>query len=96
MDKTGKWKLSPAYDVTYAYNPNSKWTRRHQLSINGKRENITGEDLLKVGKEMNIKKAKEIINKVKDVVNNWNNYAKDCNIPAPQIAAIAKNLGTNI
>lgn len=96
MDKTGKWKLSPAYDITYAYNPNSKWTRRHQLSINGKRENITGEDLLKVGKEMNIKKAKEIVNRVKDVVNNWNNYAKDCNIPASQIAAIAKNLGTNI
>jgi len=96
MDKTGKWELSPAYDITFAYNPESKWTRRHQLSINGKRENITKEDLLKVGKEMNIKKAKEIILKVKDVVSNWSAYAKDCNISQSIIDALAKYHRINI
>jgi len=91
MDNTGEWKLSPAYDVTYAYNPESRWTRRHQLSINGKRDEISKEDLLKVGKEMNIKKAKDIIDNVKDVISNWNIYAKDCNIPKSQIDSIASN-----
>lgn len=96
MDKIGKWKLSPAYDVTYAYNPESKWVQRHQLSINGKRDEITREDLLKVGKEMNIKKSKEIIGKVQDVVANWAVYAIDCDVPKSQIEAIAKNHKINI
>ncbi len=91
MDNSGGWKLSPAYDVTYAYNPESRWTRRHQLSINGKRDEINKEDLLKVGKEMNIKKAKDIIDNVKDVISNWNIYAKDCNIPKSQIDSISIN-----
>ena len=91
MDNNGGWKLSPAYDVTYAYNPESRWTRRHQLSINGKRDEINKEDLLKVGKEMNIKKAIDIIDNVKDVISNWNMYAKDCNIPKSQIDSIASN-----
>ena len=91
MDNNGGWKLSPAYDVTYAYNPESRWTRRHQLSINGKRDEINKEDLLKVGKEMNIKKAKDIIDNVKDVISNWNIYAKDCNIPKSQIDSITSN-----
>lgn len=91
MDNNGGWKLSPAYDVTYAYNPESRWTRRHQLSINGKRDELNIEDLLKVGKEMNIKKTKDIIDNVKDVISNWNIYAKDCNIPKSQIDSIASN-----
>ena len=38
MDKQGKWKLSPAYDLCYSYTPGGKWTNRHQLSLNGKQE----------------------------------------------------------
>ena len=29
MDKRGHWKLAPAFDVTYAYNPNGRWTGTH-------------------------------------------------------------------
>ena len=91
MDKSGTWKLAPAYDVTYSYNPYSKWTHRHQMSINGKRDKISTEDILKVAKEMNIKKAKSIIDKVKEVVNNWPAFAAECEIPKSQIDGIAKN-----
>ena len=96
MDKSGRWTLAPAYDVTYAFNPESKWTRRHQLSINGKRDDITIEDLMTVGKEMNIKKSKEIINKIKEVVGAWPEYARQAAIPKSQIEPISKNLRTNI
>ena len=41
MDKQGKWKLSPAYDLCYSYTPGGKWTNRHQLSLNGKQDNFT-------------------------------------------------------
>lgn len=36
MDRDGKWRLSPAYDMGYAYNPDGQWTSAHQMSINGK------------------------------------------------------------
>ncbi len=90
MDKTGKWSLSPAYDVTYAYNPTNKWIARHQMAVNGKREDITKEDLLSVAKQMNIKKGKEIIEKVKSVVANWRFYAEEAGLPENQITALGK------
>lgn len=76
MDKTGKWRLSPAFDVCYAYRPGSEWVSQHSLSINGKRKDITKPDLLKVAYEMNVKNAETIILKVANVVSNWENYAE--------------------
>jgi serine/threonine-protein kinase HipA len=66
------------------------------MSINGKRDKISTEDILKVAKEMNIKKAKSIIDKVKEVVNNWSVFAAECEIPKSQIEEIAKNHNLNI
>ena len=88
MDSEGIWKLSPAYDLSYAYNPTNKWLARHQMTINGKREEITRTDLLNVGKQMNIKKDKEIIERVTSTIANWNKYAMEAGIPRKQINAI--------
>lgn len=63
MDKSGIWKLSPAFDVCHAYRPHSEWVSQHALSINGKRDNITRDDLLEVSGQMNIKKADKIIDR---------------------------------
>lgn len=51
MDRDGKWRLSPAYDMGYAYNPDGQWTSAHQMSINGKFSGITKDDLLKCAAE---------------------------------------------
>ena len=96
MDKTGKWRLAPAYDVTYSYDPTSKWVSRHNLSINGKTRDITRDDLLKVGKEMSIRNAKRIIEKTQLIVIQWPNYAEEIRIKPKQIRAIEKTLLTNI
>lgn len=90
MDKAGNWSLSPAYDVSYAYNPENKWIAKHQLAVNGKRENIMREDLLSVAKQMNIKKPKEIIEKITAVVSNWEGYAQEAGVPKNQITALGK------
>ena len=58
MDKQGKWKLSPAYDLCYSYT----------LSLNGKQDNFTMEDLQKVGENMGIREHKQIIEKVQETV----------------------------
>ena len=80
MDRQGKWKLAPAYDLCYSYTPGGKWTNRHQLSLNGKQDNFTMEDLQKVGENMGIREHKQIIEKVQETVSYWHETAKDCGV----------------
>lgn len=88
MDETGKWSLAPAYDVTYAYDPKNKWMKSHQMSVNGKYDEINRKDILALAKNINIKKANEKIDSVIDVVRNWNNFAKKANVNSEQIRFI--------
>jgi serine/threonine-protein kinase HipA len=90
MDPQGDWHLAPAYDVTYAYHPESLWLRQHQMSINAKRTGITRDDLLTVAKAMNIKKAAAIIDEVKAGVRKWKTFAKKAAMPAKQVEMIGK------
>lgn len=90
MDKTGKWRLSPAYDVTYAYDLGNKWISAHQLSVNGKRTDIKKEDMIKVAKQMNVKKPIEIIEQVVDSVSRWKAFAKVAEVPK-EVAESLKN-----
>lgn len=92
MDKTGKWKLSPAFDVCHSYRPGSTWVSQHSLSINGKRQNITRDDLLEVAKNMNIKKADAIISQVNAVVSRWNDFADQTNVKTDLRDAVGKTL----
>ena len=62
MDNVGKWRLSPAYDLGFAYNPKGAWTNTHQMSINGKFDDITRKDLQAFAISNNIKNANEINN----------------------------------
>lgn len=80
MDKTGEWRLSPAYDVCHAYRPGSDWVSQHALSINGKRKNFTREDLLSIGRSMNIKNSISIINDVLEVCSSWDTYADEVQV----------------
>lgn len=88
MSEEGKWTLSPAYDVTYAYDPKNKWMKAHQLSINGKNDNITKQDVLTLAKEMNIKKPIEIMESVNAAVKNWKKHAKNAGVSPEQIKSI--------
>lgn len=78
MDRKGCWRLSPAYDMTFAYNAQNKWLSAHQMTINRKKSGITKDDMLACGKAMDIKasKANKIINEVKTVVDDWKSYAE--------------------
>lgn len=96
MDKKGAWRLSPAFDVTYSYDPASVWVKQHNLSVNGKTIDISKDDLLKVGKEMNIKHAKAIIEDIQGIVKKWPQYAKDAKVKDKQIKAINNTLLLNI
>lgn len=90
------WRLSPAYDLIYNHNPEGKWTRRHQMSVNGKRESISYNDLITLGNENSIKSPKEVIEQVLEVLNNWKKYAKDIGLEKRRIEEINKNMELNI
>ena len=83
MDREGKWRLSPAYDLTYANDPNSNYINNHQCLVNGKFEGITIDDLLKVGIDSGLNKRKMdvIIKEVKSAVRNWPTFAAQAEIP---------------
>ncbi len=96
MDKGGNWSLSPAYDMSWSYNPKGVWTSKHQMSVNNKWDEITKEDLLAVAKNVNIKQPTAIIEQVKDGVSKWAQYAKEQGIPRKIMNAIDSTLLLNI
>lgn len=96
MDRQGKWTLSPAYDMGFAYNPKGGWTAQHQMSINGKFDDITRQDLLEFARHNNIKEATEIIDRIAEVSSRWPLLARECEVPQPMIDAIMPNLKLSI
>ncbi len=92
MDKSGSWKLSPAFDICYSYRPGSSWVSQQSLSLNGKRQNFNRDDFLNVAKQMNIKKAISIVNQINTVVQNWNHYAEEEKVNSNLRDAIQKTL----
>ena len=94
IKKDGKWELAPAYDLCHSYRPDSDWVSQHALSINGKRIEISRNDLHMVAESVNIKKAESIIDHVQSVVSRWREFAEAVSI-APELRdAIAKTVVT--
>lgn len=60
MDKSGKWTLSPAFDMTYAYDPSGKQTRVHQIKLQNKQDDFTKEDIVTFGKYCNLSKKQSV------------------------------------
>lgn len=90
MDKTGTWQLSPAYDLTYSHNPAGMWTNQHQMSIAGKRDHFTRQDLIDVGHSISLKKPQEVIDEIAEAIGNWPRYAKEASVPIQRITEIQK------
>ena len=82
MDKSGKWSLSPAFDMTYSFNPSGKWTASHQMTVNGKRDNFTMEDFKACAKIASMKRgrAEKIVNEVLETVSRWRDYADQAGV----------------
>lgn len=77
MNKAGQWRLSPAFDVIYSYNPDGDWTSRHQMTFNGKRDGFTVADFTAFGRTASMKqgRAEEILAEVAAAVKRWPEFA---------------------
>jgi serine/threonine-protein kinase HipA len=82
MDKSGNWSLSPAFDMTYSFNPSGEWTASHQMTVNGKRDNFTMEDVKACAKVASMKRgrAETIVNEVLETVSRWRDYADQAGV----------------
>ena len=89
MDRRGEWRLAPAFDVVWAYNSKGTWTNRHQMTVNGKRDGFSREDLMMPARQFGVRNAADILESVKDAVARWPEFAKTCGVRA----ALAKTIG---
>jgi serine/threonine-protein kinase HipA len=94
MDKAGVWSLSPAFDITYAYNPAGSWTSRHQMTINGKTDEFTRDDFKAVAQVAGLKRgsSEAILSEVMDTVKDWPRYASTAGVIASQREKITRTL----
>ncbi|WP_342707916.1 type II toxin-antitoxin system HipA family toxin [Desulfomicrobium apsheronum] len=86
MDRTGKWSLSPAFDMTYSYRPNGQWTARHQMTLNGKRDGFSLDDFKACAQSASMKRgrAETIVAEVQGVVARWQDYADEAQVNPAQ------------
>ena len=63
LSRKKKWKLAPAFNLKPTPNKNT-----HALSVCGKVQDITKENLLDLGKRLNIKQAKSILKSCSEVL----------------------------
>jgi len=90
MNRRGEWSLSPAFDVVYSFNPEGRWTRVHQMSINGKRDGFTMADLEATASTAGLKRgaARRITDQVTAAVTRWPEFAATARVPGETADAI--------
>jgi len=91
MDRQGRWSLAPAFDLTWAWNPDGAWTARHQMSVNGKRDGFTRDDLRAVADAAAMKRgrAETILAEVVAAVQKWPALAEEHGVDGAWIATVA-------
>ena len=92
MGKDGKWRLSPAYDISYAYDPANVWAQHNQITVARTEEEVTRKDLIRFAEWMDIGHAEDIVDNVASVASEWRQYAKLSGVPDKTIERIDKVL----
>lgn len=92
MDKDGTWRLAPAYDVVYSYNPNGAWTSHHQMRLNGKNDDFSRDDLMAFAEVAGLRRVRAtgLLERVLGVVERWPQFAEAAGVPAADSARIAR------
>jgi serine/threonine-protein kinase HipA len=92
MEKDGRWRLAPAYDLTHAFQPDGRWTNQHQMTINGRRDGFAIADFQAVAEVASMKRGRveTLLAEVQSAVARWEAFAEQAGLDgvrARQIAA---------
>lgn len=91
MDRDGTWRLSPAYDLTLAYQPGNRWLDAHQMTIAGKGKDLTLDDLVAAATAGGVKPAaaRTVVDAARTAVERWPQFAEQAEIPSARTTEIA-------
>ena len=90
MREDGIWHITPAYDLTFTIDVNAPtYVNRHSVTICGKNDAITSNDLLHFAKMNDIKEADNIISDVTNAIGHFAEYAQESGIDNKWIAEIS-------
>ncbi len=90
MDREGRWRLTPAYDVGYAQG--TEWTSAHQMRLAGKRSGITRKDLVELGRTFGIRAPQRTLGRIEEVLGRWETYARDAGVGSARARRIGEAL----
>ena len=90
MDTDASWRLTPAYDVTFAQG--GDWTASHQMRLADKRSGITRDDLVSLGRDFGIRAPHRILGRIREVLDRWPEYAGDTGVPGDAVRHIGDAL----
>lgn len=94
LPQGGDWRLSPAYDVTHAHAPRSKWTHEHLMAVNGHRSAISRTDVMEVGDRFAVPGASGIVEQTLGAVAKWRTFADEACVPEAAAEPIALDIDT--
>lgn len=98
MNRKGEWRLSPAFDVSYAHNPEGSWGHQHQMSLNGKRDRFELSNVVQFGVfcDLKPKKSEEIIREMYMQVERWSTIAEQAGVADRTAQAIHRAMRREI
>ena len=78
MDRTGEWKLAPAYDLVFSRGPGGE----HTMAVGGEAERPGENDMIRVAEDCDIdsSRASEIIERVRLAVGQWSRFARTAGV----------------
>ncbi len=88
LKEGSSWELAPAYDLTFAHNPNGEWTSQHLMSANGKYKGFKTNDLMEVADRFGVGEAKNIIVEVRSAIKAWPQFAQQAEVDSKEIKRI--------
>jgi serine/threonine-protein kinase HipA len=89
LKQRGTWELAPGYDITHAYNPGGKWTYQHLMSVNGKFESITREDMLVEAERFSVSRPKDLLGEVRAALGSWPAFARQAGLSGDASSRVA-------
>jgi serine/threonine-protein kinase HipA len=90
MDKTGAWRLSPAYDLTFSLGPRGE----QSTMVMGEGRHPSVDHLSKLGQEAGLsnERVKEIITQTRGALSKWEELAVQYGVSASSIALIKSKI----
>lgn len=97
MDTSGRWELAPAFDMCFSHNPAAdRWTRQHQMLVQGKAWDISRDDLLEIAEDFGVNRPKVHLARVIESVKRWPDFAKQTGVPSEDIHRIRNVQSTSV